>query len=246
MCILALAWRADPRWRLVAVANRDELHARPSAPLGRWADRPQLIAGRDLQSGGTWLGVSEQGRFAAVTNLRGFGPPSPERASRGTLMTDLLSHEGRYADPDDTALDDFNPFNAIVADARAARFLSNRPTPVQRHLPPGLYGMSNGPLDEPWPKTARLKDRLAEWMATGGHVETLFDDLRDGSWTTDDPTPAADAPQAPIFVLNPVYGTRCSTVVAIDAEGRGLIAERRYGPDGAPTGDTQLTFRWPG
>src|SRR4249919_1335275 len=103
MCVLAFAWHAHPRWPLVVAGNRDELHARPTIPLARW-DRPShLLAGRDLQSGGTWLGVSEQGRFAVVTNLRGYGVPQPDCASRGALVADALS-EGRYADLRDDEL----------------------------------------------------------------------------------------------------------------------------------------------
>ena len=100
MCILALAWLAHPRWRLVVAGNRDELHARPAAPLARWGKPDHLIAGRDLEAGGTWLGVSEQGCFAVLTNLRGYGPPQPGRASRGALVTDLLAGEGAFADAD--------------------------------------------------------------------------------------------------------------------------------------------------
>src|SRR3546814_14928386 len=97
MCVLAFAWRAHPHWPLIAAGNRDELHARPAQPLARW-DRPDhLLAGRDLQSGGTWLGVSEQGRFAVVTNLRGYGAPEPGRAARGALVPDPLSGKGRFA-----------------------------------------------------------------------------------------------------------------------------------------------------
>src|SRR5690606_4763458 len=118
MCVLAFAWCPHPRWRLVMAGNRDELHARPAQPLERWERPDHLLAGRDLQSGGTWLGVSEQegGRFAVVTNLRGHGPSEPGRASRGALVTGLLTGEGRYADPPDAALSDFNPFNLIFAD----------------------------------------------------------------------------------------------------------------------------------
>src|SRR5690606_22104535 len=100
MCIMAMAWHAHPRWRLLLVGNRDELHARPAAPLARWDEPDHLIAGRDLQSGGTWLGVSEQGRCAIVTNRRGYGLPDPAKASRGALVTDLLRGEGAYAAPD--------------------------------------------------------------------------------------------------------------------------------------------------
>ena len=166
MCVLAFAWHAHPRWPLVVAGNRDELHARPTNPLARW-DRPtHLLAGRDLQSGGTWLGVSEQGRFAVVTNLRGYGVPQPDRASRGALVTDVLS-EGGYADLRDAELRDFNPFNLIVADREQACFLSNRPKIVRSLLAPGIYGLSNGALDEPWPKTMQLKEMLLEWIVSG-------------------------------------------------------------------------------
>lgn len=241
MCVLALAWRAHPRWILVAAANRDELHARPSAPLARFDERPHLIAGRDLQSGGTWLGVSEEGRFAAVTNLRGFGPPDPARASRGGLVTDLLTDEEHYADAE---LQDFNPFNAVAVNAEGALFLSNRPDPVRRSLAPGVYGMSNGPLDEPWLKAVRLKERLVGWIAAGHHAEALLDDLHDDVSARNGAPDTEETAPASIFVLNPVYGTRCSTVVAIDAERRGLIIERRYAPGGEVTGETALSFSW--
>lgn len=237
MCVLALAWRAHPRWILVAAANRDELHARPAAPVDRWHQRPHLIAGRDLQSGGTWLGVSEEGRFAAVTNLRGFGPPDPACASRGELVTDLLAGTG-HAGSNDVVLGRFNAFNAIAVDGENAWFLSNQPQPERRCLAPGIYGMSNGPLDEPWPKTARLKDRLVDWMAAGDSAEALLDDLRN-----DAPAPG-EPPHASIFVLGPVYGTRCSTVVVVDAAGQGLIVERRYASGGEVEGETALPFAW--
>jgi uncharacterized protein with NRDE domain len=236
-----LAFRAHPRWILVAAANRDELHARPSAPLARFDDRPHLIAGRDLRSGGTWLGVSEEGRFAAVTNLRGFGPPDPARVSRGGLVTDLLAAAGTYADAE---LQDFNPFNAVSVNGEGALFLSNRPDPVRRPLAPGVYGMSNGPLDEPWVKTVRLKERLVDWMAAGHRVEALLDDLHDDVAARDGAPDTEETAPASIFVLNPVYGTRCSTVVAIDVERRGLIIERRYARGGEITGETALPFAW--
>jgi uncharacterized protein with NRDE domain len=251
MCILAMAWRAHPRWHLVMAGNRDELHARPAAPMARW-DRPDhLIAGRDLQSGGTWLGVSEQGRAAIVTNLRGHGGPHPDRASRGALVTDLLTGEGRYADPDLAGLDDFNPFNLILADREQARFLSNRPTPVHSILAPGIYGLSNGALDEPWPKTLQLKARLLEWIvADVDEPAALFDALRsealaDFGISPSEPSDAPlEAPASPIFINDPVYGTRCSTVIAVDSSGKGLAIERRFDPDGAQTGETALPFFW--
>ncbi len=232
--------------------NRDELHDRPAAPLARWTHPDHLIAGRDLHSGGTWAGVSERGRFAVVTNLRGYGLPRLDRASRGALVTDLLVGEGRYADPEQVRNDDFNPFNLIAADRDRAMFVSNRPEPIHSLLAPGLYGLSNGALDEPWPKTLRLKQLLLDWIV-GGAVgpEALLEGLGEDQLPAVGLAPAtpSDVPQeptqSPIFIRNPVYGTRCSTVVAIDTQGRGEIIERRYSAAGDVSGETRLDFSWP-
>ena len=251
MCVLAFAWRAHPRWRLVAAGNRDELHGRPADPLARWTRPDHLIAGRDRQSGGTWMGVSEQGRFAVVTNLRGFGAPAPDRPSRGALVKDLLTGEGRFADPDRADFDSLNPFNLIFADDAEARFLSNRPETVRSRLAPGIYGLSNGALDEPWPKTMRLKAILLDWIVGGdAGPEALLDGLREESLPdvgigSDVPSDAPFEPaQSPIFIRHPVYGTRCSTVVAVDAQGRGTIVERRFDAAGQTVGETALEFSW--
>jgi uncharacterized protein with NRDE domain len=252
MCVLAFAWQAHPRWRLVVAGNRDELHARPAAALGRWDAPAHLLAGRDLQSGGTWLGVSEQGRFVVVTNLRGFGTAAPDKVSRGRLVTDLLSGEGAYNDPGTAELSDFNPFNLVIADRADARFLSNRPTTARVRLEHGIYGLSNGALDEPWPKTTLLKARLLDWIVAGAsRPETLLDALAietlpDVGLRPPQPSDAPQEPQdSPIFIRNPVYGTRCSTVVAIDAAGDGMMIERRFDADGGTTGETRLSFSWP-
>lgn len=251
MCVLAFAWKAHPRWHLVLAGNRDEYHARPADPLTRWAEPASLLAGRDGLSGGTWLGVSDAGRLAVVTNVRGFGPPDPDKASRGRLVADQLSGEGRYSDPVTAPLGDFNPFNLIVANRERALFLSNRPDAIRIGLAQGLYGLSNGALDEPWPKTMRLKAHLLDWLNAGTRpIKALFEGLReenipDVGVRTMGPS---DVPQEPalssIFLRDPVYGTRCSTIVAIDRAGQGVILERRYGPDAAVTGTTELTFRW--
>ncbi len=200
MCIVALAWRAHPRWQLVLIGNRDEYHARPAAAMARWDDRPGLIAGRDLQSGGTWLGADEQGRAAVITNLRGFGDPLPDRASRGALVTDLLTGSGTYADPHAAALDDFNPFNLLLADRDRLVFLTNRPEPQRSLLAPGLYGLSNGPLDQPWPKTLALKEAMLQWLVAGAtDPENLFEALRRETLPATGIAPAtpSDAPLEP-------------------------------------------------
>ena len=246
MCVLAFAWRAHPRWTLVVLGNRDEFHDRPAAPLARWETPDHLLAGRDLRSGGIWLGVSEEGRFAVVTNLRGFGGPEPDRPTRGKLTGDYLLGSARPEDIDAAA---FNPFNLLLADRDNAHFVSNRPHPVHAALAPGLYGLSNAALDEPWPKTLRLKEALLHWLIDDhGDPATLLPVLREETLPATglrDAEPS-DVPLEPAisppFIRNPLYGTRCSTVVAIDNDGRGVIIERRFTRDADVGGETRLTF----
>ncbi len=250
MCVAALAWAAHPRWLLVAIGNRDEYHLRPAAPLARWANG--MIAGQDLKSGGTWLGLTETGRFALVTNRRGYGDPDPGKASRGELVSDQLLGTGRYGDPATAELGDFNPFNLIVADSGNAHFLSNRPEHIRTALPHGIYGLSNGALDEPWPKTLQLKAALTDWLNadTTDHAP-LFAALaseRLGNMGVHTTTPSdvpLEAPETPPFIRNAIYGTRCSTVVVIDRQGRGTITERRFDAQGEAAGETELPFDWP-
>lgn len=232
MCVVALAWAAHPKWRLVVAGNRDEYHARASAPLARWSDAPDLLAGRDLVSGGTWMGVSETGRFAVVTNIRNPEGPDPAKASRGALVSDWLA-TGELPE----ALDAFNPFNLIVADRNGVQYLANRPQEVRDPLLPGIHGLSNAIADEHWPRKERLNDALAGWLNGAAEqpaqlLESLADQI----------LPDRDA--HPIFIDSPVYGTRCSTVIAIDHEGRGQIIERRFDADGSPTGENRKDFNW--
>ena len=250
MCVAAVAWGAHPNWLLVAIGNRDEYHVRPAAPLARWANG--IIAGQDLKSGGTWLGLTEQGRFALVTNRRGFGDPDPDKVSRGALVSDQLLGSGRYGDPATAELGDFNPFNLIVADSKQAHFLSNRPSEIRTMLPHGIYGLSNGALDEPWPKVLQLKAALTDWLNAGSEDQaSLFAALASealGNVGVPTSTPSdmpLEVPETPPFIRNPIYGTRCSTVVIIDRQGQSTITERRFDARGEPTGVTRMAFTWP-
>lgn len=252
MCIVAFAWQAHPRWKLLAIGNRDELHARPAEALMRWDNPEHLLAGRDTAAGGTWLGVSEQGRLAVVTNLSGHGAPDAKRASRGDLLKDFLSGDGRYSRITQTDFSDFNPFNLITVDRDEAIVHSNRPHSISTPLSPGIHGLSNGLLDRPWQKSGYLNAALGQWIESGSNDPTvLLEDLTDQ--TTFPPVRPNDADSAPalepensgVFIRNPVYGTRCSTVVAIDDSGKGMIVERRYAPSGQSTGENSLAFSWP-
>jgi uncharacterized protein with NRDE domain len=248
VCVAAIAWEAHPHWRLVAVGNRDEFHKRLAAPLARWDNDTGIIAGRDLQSGGTWLGVSEIGNFVLVTNLRGYGGPDSSRTSRGELVAHLL--EGRQ-DPDQ--LDRYNPFNLIHADKKDARFITNRPDATRARLAHGVYALSNGSFDVPWAKTMQLKSALLDWLVTGEHgEESLLEALEKeelGDFGLHPLLPSdvpVEARETPVFIRNSVYGTRCSTVIMIDRAGNGRIIERRFSPEGEKTGQTALEFSWPG
>lgn len=233
MCVAAVAWNAHPRWRLVAVANRDEYHARAAAPLARWDNG--IVAGRDLEAGGTWLGAGPSGRFALVTNFRLPGYPRPGMASRGGLVTDWL--EGRET-PDVTAM---NPFHLIRADAAGAWHVSNHPTAVQQ-LAPGFHGVSNGAFDQPWAKTRLLTAALERWLDRDSRdTEPLFAALADETLLPAEPdSEGPDQPFSPVFIRNPLYGTRCSTVVLIGHGGEGLVCERRFDEAGDFAGETIL------
>ena len=231
MCVAAIAWAAHPRWRVVAIANRDEFHARATAPLGLWDNG--ILAGRDLEAGGTWLGAAKD-RFALVTNRRAAGYPRPGMASRGALVTGWLLGE----EVGDVAA--MNPFNLFTAGPEGASLSTNYPTPETRPLAPGIHSLSNGGLDEHWHKEARFEAALRDWLSGETPLEALFEPLTD---LAPDPAQPGEFLSAP-FVLNPGYGTRCSTVVAVDHAGLGQIIERRFDPAGDVTGESALTFTW--
>lgn len=246
MCVAAIAWDAHPDWLLVVAGNRDEYHARPAAPLARWQDGSGIIAGTDLTGGGTWLGLTDAGRFALVTNYRVPEGPQPGRPSRGRLVTDLLRGIAPESLVGDMAA--MNAFNLILADHGRARFLTNHPALEMRPLTPGIHGLSNGGFDVPWPKTVQVNEAIADWLAAGdADLQPLLAALRDET-----PAPAPARPEhgpeprfAPVFIADATYGTRCSTVIAVDRTGRGTIVERSFDATGAQTGETSLTFDFP-
>jgi uncharacterized protein with NRDE domain len=260
MCLLVLAWNAHPRYRLVIAANRDEYHERPAAALGRWPAPEDILAGRDLRAGGTWLGIDRRRRFGIVTNFRDLVRAPPEALSRGGLIPRYLAGPagaGDYLGALEREAARYGGFNLLLADGESLWYASNRCTPFARTLSPGIHGLSNERLDTPWPKLLRVRRGFEEWLRGGHTAESaeLFALLADR-------TPAGDhdilprgglspewerALSAP-FVLHETYGTRCSTIVAIEPAGGCYVAERRFEPSGACSGETQYRLapgEWP-
>lgn len=229
MCVVALARHVHPRWPLILIGNRDEFHARPAAALAEWDDGSGIVAGRDLQAGGTWLGVHRpSGRAVVVTNVRG-ALPDPAKESRGALVVDMLRGDGRFADPVEADLDRFNAFNLFVVGNGGARLLTNRPGPSITLLAPGVHALANEPVDMPCPRAARLRAALEAIVGSGADPEPLLDTLM----ADDDPA---------LFLRGDVYGTRASTLVTVGPDGMMQMIERRYEAGGRPTGTTALQF----
>jgi len=258
MCLLIVAWMSHPRYRLVVAGNRDEFHAREAAPLGWWNDGPAILAGRDLKAGGTWLGLSRSGRFGTVTNYRDADVAvAPDAPSRGELVPSFLRDErppGEFLGTLSARATRYAGFNLLVADAGGLHYYSNVGDSAPRPLPPGIYGLSNHRLDEPWPKLVRTRERFAAVLADADpHPTDLLDVLADR-----EPAPESDhlaatglsadlgrALSAP-FVRHDLYGTRCSTAALVEHGGRTLVHERRFGAEGVQSGASRITFAGPG
>jgi len=242
MCLILFAWRAHPRYRLVLAANRDEFHARASAAAAFWKDPPDVLGGRDLESMGTWLGMTRSGRIAAVTNVRDGRTESPPNApSRGRLAGDFLrdgtppAQFALRASADGPA---YRGFNLLIGDRDALWWTSNRGNGV-RQLEPGVYGVANDLLDTPWPKVTAGKAALERVLGSGPSLGNLLALLADTHVFADDELPDTgvglerERMLAPIRIVSPQYGTRCSSAVLIEADGRSQFAERSFDPDGS-------------
>ena len=249
MCLVALAWKSHPHWQLLLAGNRDEFHARPTAALARWPGEPAILAGRDLQSGGTWAGIDGRGRCAVVTNVRDPLAAMPAPVSRGALPVDFLQDaadadcHGRrlLADPIHYA-----PYNLLLVDADSCEYVGNYPV-EHRTIAPGIHGMSNGGFDSDWPKTRRLCAAMQAWSRTDAtDPTTIWEALADEHIAADHDLPDTgvglelERMLSATFIRGPQYGTRASTLIAIDYQGRGWISERSFDPDGVFQGETTL------
>lgn len=249
MCLILFAWKTDPDYPLVLAANRDEFHHRPAQPLHWWQDKPNVLAGRDLQAGGTWLGANRSGRVAAVTNYREEQPRRQGRQSRGEIVTAfLMDDDSPYTFSRSIDSDSYAGFSLLTADNEELCYVSNRGDAATL-LSPGIYGLSNASLDTPWPKLRRTRDAFWKIIEAGDANETsLMRLMEDRQMAPVDevetgllPFTLARAITAP-FIVTPEYGTRCTTILLRDRSGQINISERRFDSAGRKTGDSRLGF----
>lgn len=254
MCLILFAFQAHPDFPLIVAANRDEAYARPTATARFWHDHPQVYGGRDLEMGGAWMGMTTQGRFAAVTNFRDGYPRGAAPRSRGELVggfltgkDDALTHLQLVAERQS----EYAGFGTLAGDLAALWFLSNYGAGVEP-VAPGVHGLSNHLLDTPWPKVAQGKAQLAALLEGSSESQpaALFDLLADRSVAP--PTALPDTgvgierekQLAPKFIaVDARYGTRASTVVLVHRSGEVYYAERSFGPRGKLLGEVARRFR---
>ena len=252
MCLILLAWRAHPRFPLVFAGNRDELYSRPSAPAEFWEDAPAVYGGRDLEKHGTWLGITRSGRIAAITNFRDSRFPKATQLTRGELTANFL--RGRetprdYLERIAPSVDRYSGFALLAGDTDGVFCLSNRADGIIA-LTPGVHGLSNHLLDTPWKKVTRGIARVSALLDAQepALVRGLFAALDDREQAPDAELPDTgvglqrERELSPAFIADARYGTRSSTVILVDRDEGVFFSERRFGPLGAPLGQSERRF----
>jgi uncharacterized protein with NRDE domain len=251
MCLITIAHRCHRNYPLLVAANRDEYYRRRTAAAHFWAEAPGLLAGRDLEAGGTWMGLTASGRFAALTNHR--NPPSTPTTprSRGLLVSDYLSGDApaiEYLESVAGNAGDYAGFNLLLSDPDGIYYFSNIECRI-RELAPGIYSLSNGLLDANWPKQRRASEAL-------GALTPDTIDHGDLQATISSRSPARDSelPETGIgiemervlsaqFIVSPDYGTRATTTLTVHRSGHVEFHEQSFGQGGATTGKRRFTFR---
>lgn len=248
MCLIVFAWKYHSDYPLIMAANRDEYYQRPTTLAGFWEDQPDILAGRDLTGGGTWLGVNRQGQFAAVTNYReGHQQPAPR--SRGELTANFLSSDTdirQYAQHVIDEGDQYNGFNLLLGDGDQLHYCSNRQPQIQT-LSPGIYSLSNHLLDSPWPKAIHAKEVLEPLLKTNSvDRDLLIQSLQRREPFADEHLPDTgvglemERMLSPPFIASKDYGTRCTTVLLKKYQEKNnqietTLVEQNYGDDGVPS-----------
>ncbi len=252
MCLILIGNHVHPAYPLVIAANRDEYFQRPTQKAAFWDDYPSILAGRDLEKGGTWLGIDADGRVAAVTNYREPPGPAPGNLSRGFLVRDYLIGSGtaaEYLTDVSKKLDRYDGFNLFAGDQKSLFFLSTY-VHKPRLLDPGIHGISNGELDYPWPKVILGKSRFGKLLQDPVEIDEnkLFELMADRSVPDISSMPPSDLDQktqrmvAPIFVHGDNYGTRSTTILLCDQNGRIRFIEKSFDKKGKPSDIVTFEF----
>lgn len=238
MCLIVFAWHVIPDMPLIAAGNRDEFYDRPAKPADWWEDYPQIYAGRDLQGGGTWIGVTREGRFAALTNIRAPSEMRDDAPSRGALVTNFLAGSmspDEYIAELKTQQQDYNGFNLLIGDSKQLVWYSNRGDGDERNgksLGPGIYGLSNSLLDCAWPKVVRTKAQFASLLCQGAPEDAYFEMLTDTTCASDCRLPKTGVSiererlLSAVCIESPDYGTRVSTLVKLNGGTQPVLIER--------------------
>lgn len=257
MCLILFAWRVDPRYPLVVAANRDEFFDRPTAAAGFWPEAPTVLAGKDIEAGGTWMGVTTERRFSALTNFRDPSQMRSERPSRGKLVGDYLlgtDSPSGYLERSAALGRQCNGYNLLVGD-RESLWWSSNVTEESKELAPGIYGVSNHLLDSPWPKVGAGRVAMENALKTLPDSRQLFELLTDATIHNDQLLPKTgiaiewERMLSAAFIRIPsnlpTYGTRSSTVIVRQSDGTTHFDEITWGTDGfAPKVSARRRFRF--
>ncbi len=256
MCLIVLDWQTSPSHSLFAAANRDEFHHRPTAPLAFWPDAPDILAGRDLESGGTWMGVTRTRRFAALTNYRDPSSLQSGAKSRGLLVSGFLSGNASAIDYGETVrrgARDYNGFNLLLCDGRTLLWIGHQGRDEVQvcELAPGVHALSNHLPGTPWPKLVRARHAFHDAIraARGGDAlfEAAYSLLSDETQAADEDLPDTgvglewERRLSPVFIRGQDYGTRSSSVLQMTTQ-HIRVEERRYSAGGSPAGTTRVDF----
>jgi len=237
MCLIFLSLNNHPSYKLIVAANRDEFYQRQTAPADFWADQPNIVAGRDLEASGTWMGMNKNGRISMVTNYRDLKNLKQQAPSRGALVSDYLIGEElpeTYLKKIEPQASAYNGFNLLVGDSNELYYLSNYKEGVHR-LEKGIHGLSNALLNTPWPKVERGKQNFEQVIKHSViDANQLFELLRDEQRSPDEKLPDTgvglerERMLSSMFIKSPNYGTRCSTVLLVDKQHQVTYMERVY------------------
>ena len=250
MCLILLAYKQHPKYKLILIANRDEFYERPTKEAQWWSSKEEILAGKDLEGGGSWLGINRSGKFAALTNYRDPFNIKNKAPTRGHLVTNYLENRQddiTYMGSLERRGHSYNGFNLLFGDANQVNYYSNYHKSVMG-LEAGIYGLSNALLDTPWPKVVKGKEKLKRLIENGNDfsIENAFENLCDSALAEDDKLPDTgigyDREKAisSMFIETSDYGTRCSSIILIDYDNKVSFHEKSYIPEGYVSSDFEI------